>query len=476
MLISSEKPELSADAEQRIFQSAAGRVAAAVMEMHADTPDKTIADIAGRNVYGIFVSLKHDGRLRSCCGYLNPTATLGEALVHAADRAAKDDPRFPPIAPEELEFLNMEVWVLWGKEEVVARGEDRVKEVTIGKHGLQISRGMYGGLLLPGVAIEHSFDARTFLSQTCLKAGLPQDAWLSDDTKVFRFEGYAIRGPFPWDKNEIRFPSQAGSFYPGSADELGRALQRLFDDSRFRPNGTTKPQPWAAAMVPHAGWVYSGHLAAAVFERLEFPEQIIILCPKHHHGGAGWAVSPHRRWRFPGAEICSDPDLVERLAGAVSGLKLDAESHRQEHAIEVQIPIIARLAPHARVVGISVGEGSLEEAMRFASQMAGVLSEMPKRPLLVISSDMNHFANDRETRRVDQLAIDAIQTLDPQKVYKTTLENRISMCGRYPCVIVMETLRQLGLLHRTELVGYATSAEVNGQSDRVVGYAGMLFD
>jgi AmmeMemoRadiSam system protein B/uncharacterized protein (TIGR00296 family) len=477
MQISHEKPALTAKDEQLIFQAAAGRVAAAVMEMRSGTADRAIAELAGTPLYGIFVSLKHGGRLRSCCGYLNPVATLGEALVHAADRAAKDDPRFPPIMPEELEYLNLEVWILWGKEEIAARGEDRVKEVTIGKHGLQVSSGLYGGLLLPGVAIEHGFDARMFLSQTCLKAGLPPDAWLLDDVKVSRFEGYAIRGKFPWDKNEARFPSQAGAFYPGSAGELDRALQRMLDDPRFRqPNGARKPQSWAAAMVPHAGWVYSGHLAAAVLQRLVIPDEIIILCPKHHAGGAAWAVAPQRRWRFPGGEVPADTELAGRLADAVDGLKLDADAHQQEHAIEVQLPIIARLAPHARVVGISVAQASLDDALQFASQMAGVLRGMPKRPLLLISSDMNHFANDGETRRVDRLAIEAIQTLDPRKVYETVQKNRISMCGMYPCVIVMETLRQLDLLHRSELIGYATSAEVNGQPDRVVGYAGMLFD
>lgn len=476
MEISREKPVLSAKDEQRIFQSAAHRVVASVMETNPEAADWTISDLATTPVYGIFVSLKHGGRLRSCCGYLNPVATLGEALIVAADRAAKDDPRFPPIMAEELEFLNMEVWILWGKEEMTARGEDRVKEVTVGKHGLQVASGLYGGLLLPGVAIEHGFDARTFLSQTCLKAGLPPNAWLEDDVKVSRFEGYAISGKFPWDKNEARFPSQAGSFYPGSAGELARALQRMFDDPRFHQAGPPARQPWAAAMVPHAGWVYSGHLAAAVLGRLEIPEEIIILCPKHHAGGAAWAVAPHRRWRFPGGEVPSDPGLAARLADAVHGLKLDAEAHRQEHATEVQLPIIARLAPHARVVGISVGQASLDEGLRFAAQMASVIREMPKRPLLVISSDMNHFANDAETRRLDRLALGAIQTLDPRKVFETVRENRISMCGMYPCVIVMETLRQLNLLHRAELVGYATSAEVNGQTDRVVGYAGMLFD
>jgi AmmeMemoRadiSam system protein B/AmmeMemoRadiSam system protein A len=473
----SERPALTAEDERRIFQAAARRVAATVLEMRGESADEMLAELSDTPVYGAFVSLKHSGRLRSCCGYLNTTATLGDSLVHAADRAAKDDPRFPPIAAEELEFLDMEVWILWGKEEMTARGEDRVKEVTIGKHGLQISSGLYGGLLLPGVATEHGFDARTFLQQTCLKAGLPKDAWLQNDTTVFRFEGYAIRGKCPWDENEFRFPCQAGSFYPGSAGEIRRSVDRMLADERFvPPGGIAKPQPYAAAMVPHAGWVYSGHLAAAVLKRLEIPEQIIVLCPKHHPGGSEWAVAPHRRWRFPGGEMPSDPELARHLAKAVDGWELDAESHRVEHAIEVQVPILARLAPHSRMVGICIGRATLDHLLKFADQLADAISDLPRRPLLLISSDMNHFADDRETRRVDRLALDAIGTLDPKLVYETVQQNRISMCGVHPCVIVMETLRRLDALHRGELVGYATSAEANGQTNRVVGYAGMLFD
>jgi AmmeMemoRadiSam system protein B/AmmeMemoRadiSam system protein A len=475
MDLSHDKPQLGAEDEGRIFRAASMLVAATVLGMQAESAEKTLSDIAGKRVYGMFVSLKNAGRLRSCCGYLNPEATLGEALDHAAIRAAKDDPRFPPIAPDELEYLNMEVWILWGKEEVAARGEDRVQEVVIGKHGLQVSRGLYGGLLLPGVAIEHGFDARTFLNQTCLKAGLPPESWLLDDVKLYRFEGYAIRGRFPWDKNEIRLPTQAGAFYPGSAEEIDRAVERLFADSRYHSQKIT-PKPYAAAMVPHAGWVYSGNLAAAVLARIEIPEQVVILCPKHHQGGAFWSVEPHRRWRFPGGEIRNDLELGEKLVETVEGLKWDAESQRQEHAIEVQLPIIARLAPHARLTAICVAQGSLEDALRFGSQIAGVLRDMPHRPLLIISSDMNHFADDATTQRIDRMALDAIQSLDPRSVYETVRSHRISMCGMYPCVIVMETLRQLDALHRAELVGYATSAQVNGQSDRVVGYAGMLFE
>jgi AmmeMemoRadiSam system protein B len=229
-------------------------------------------------------------------------------------------------------------------------------------------------------------------------------------------------------------------------------------------------------MVPHAGWVYSGRIAARVWQRLQIPRQVIIFCPKHRPGGAQWAVAPHRRWLFPGGQLDCDPELAVRLSEAVDRLELDASAHRHEHAIEVQLPILARLAPQAQVVGITIGGGdNLPALQRFASQLAGVLRDMAERPLLVISSDMNHFASDSENRILDRIALDAIETLDPAHVFETVRLHGISMCGVYPCVIVMETLRQLGSLNRCELVGYATSADAKGPRNSVVGYAGMLF-
>jgi AmmeMemoRadiSam system protein B len=200
-----------------------------------------------------------------------------------------------------------------------------------------------------------------------------------------------------------------------------------------------------------------------------------VLCPQHRAGGARWAVAPQRRWSFPGGTLDSDQGLAGRLAAAIPGLELDATPHRQEHAIEVQLPLLARLAPAIRVVGITVGEAALPELLRFGVAMSVVLRDMPKRPLLVISSDMNHFADVGETRRLDGLALEAIATRDPEQVYETVRQNRISMCGMASCVVAMEALRWLGCLNRCEAVGRATSADAGGPVDRVVGYAGMLF-
>jgi AmmeMemoRadiSam system radical SAM enzyme/AmmeMemoRadiSam system protein B/AmmeMemoRadiSam system protein A len=272
----------------------------------------------------------------------------------------------------------------------------------------------------------------------------------------------------PQAGGETRPAAVAGTFYPGGADEIDRMLDEWFC-------GGLQPEPWAAALVPHAGWIYSGRLAAAVFRRVKFPRRVIVLAPKHHPEGANWAVAPHRTWQLPGRSLESDPELARQLAGSISGLELDAAAHSREHAIEVQLPLLARLAPQTRVVGIAIHGGDLDSLERFAQQLAGVLAGLEERPLLVVSSDMNHYADDTVTRLRDRMALDAIAALDPERLYNTVREQRISMCGVLPAVVAMKTLRRLNSLNRCEEVGYATSADASGDRQRVVGYAGALF-
>lgn len=267
-----------------------------------------------------------------------------------------------------------------------------------------------------------------------------------------------------------RQPAVAGSFYPGGATELDDLVTKYLGEPVAK-----KAVP--AVMVPHAGLQYSGRIAAQVLKQVEIPETVIIIGPKHTRMGVEWSVAPHEKWIIPGAELDSDLELAKELVSAIPGLQLDAAAHAQEHGIEVELPFIAKLAPKTKVVGIVVGAGGLEDCRTFANGLVKVLKARQSlgKILLVISSDMNHYANDTETRKLDEIAIQALEGLDPGNLFETVRGHNISMCGLLPAVIVMETLKQLGKLQQAERVSYATSADASGDKSRVVGYCGMLF-
>jgi AmmeMemoRadiSam system radical SAM enzyme/AmmeMemoRadiSam system protein B/AmmeMemoRadiSam system protein A len=271
----------------------------------------------------------------------------------------------------------------------------------------------------------------------------------------------AVRGP------AVRPPAVAGTFYEADAAQLAGTVDRLLSGKRREEN-------WPAAMVPHAGLRYSGHIAAGVLKRLKIPRTVIAIGPKHTPLGVDWAVAPHQTWELPGMTVESDFMLARQLCQAIPGLEMDAAAHQREHGVEVELPLLARLAPESRVVGIAIGHGDLESCKRFAEGLAGLLRKRKDPPLLLVSSDMNHFASDAETRRLDALALSALERGDPDALHETVTRHNISMCGVLPAVIVLETLRLLGRFHRAERVGYATTADTTGDKNRVVGYAGML--
>ena len=184
--------------------------------------------------------------------------------------------------------------------------------------------------------------------------------------------------------------------------------------------------------------------------------------------------APNDVWQLPGTTLRANTQLARLLAERIDGLQLDAAAHAREHCVEVELPLLARLAPHAKIVGIAIGGGRLERCRQFGRQLADVISKLPSPPLLVISSDMHHFATDPENRQLDDMALRAMETLDANQLLQTVRSKNISMCGVLPAVIVMETLKCLNQLTHTQRTGYATSADVSGDKSRVVGYAGML--
>jgi AmmeMemoRadiSam system protein A len=131
---------------------------------------------------GAFVTLKEHGELRGCIGYITPMKSLAETVRDVATYAALEDSRFTPVTTQELPLLEYEISVLSPLRRVL-----EIKEIKVGKHGLIMKQGDIEGLLLPQVPVEEHWDRDTFIQQTCLKAGLPRDAWKDDDTDIFMF-------------------------------------------------------------------------------------------------------------------------------------------------------------------------------------------------------------------------------------------------------------------------------------------------
>ncbi|WP_457550569.1 TIGR00296 family protein [Archaeoglobus sp.] len=140
---------------------------------------------------GVFTTLTKHGELRGCIGFPYPVKRLDEAIIESAIAAATDDPRFPPVSLNEMDEIVVEVTVLTPPEKIEVKPTELPKHIEIGRHGLMIKYGFYSGLLLPQVAVEYNMDAEEFLSQTCLKAGLPPDCWFY--AEVYRFEGQIFK-------------------------------------------------------------------------------------------------------------------------------------------------------------------------------------------------------------------------------------------------------------------------------------------
>lgn len=268
----------------------------------------------------------------------------------------------------------------------------------------------------------------------------------------------------------IRQPAVAGRFYPAHPERL-----RADIESYLRTSEKGRPEQKSAALgcvVPHAGYMYSGHVAGAVYSRLDLPDRIIILCPNHTGVGEPLAIMSEGAWRTPLGDAEIDDALAADLKQAMPLLSEDEEAHRSEHALEVQLPFLQVLHPDFRFVPIAVGTSNFSVLSALGTSIGNVLAKQTSRTLVIASSDMNHYESDEVTRTKDRRAIDQLLSLDPRGLYDVVREGHISMCGYGPAVVMLTAARKLGAA-QAELIRYATSGDVSGDKDMVVGYAGV---
>ena len=263
-----------------------------------------------------------------------------------------------------------------------------------------------------------------------------------------------------------RLPTVAGQFYPAQPQLLTRELERYLEKE-------VPQQTAVGCVVPHAGVMYSGHVAGAVYARLELPPSVVILGPNHHGVGAPLAIMSEGEWETPLGVVSIDAALVAALKDACPALEDDAGAHRAEHSLEVQVPFLQLLKPDLRIVPIALGAGSYDPLHELGEALASVLATASPRPLLIASTDLNHYEPESIGRVKDRKAIDAILALDPRGLYDTVRRERITMCGYGPTVAMLTAARALGA-QEAELIRYATSGDVTGDRSYVVGYAGII--
>ena len=263
-----------------------------------------------------------------------------------------------------------------------------------------------------------------------------------------------------------RPPYVAGRFYPETEQALLEELEQCIPVSASKENAI-------GILAPHAGYLYSGRVAGEVYSRINVPETAVLFCPNHTGFPVDFSVWASGQWETPLGNVVVDEKLARLVLDQCPGAEEDTMAHRDEHAIEVHLPFLQILNPEVQIVPVVVRSSSLEAFKKFGHGLAEAIRLHDRQTLIVASSDMSHFESHESSKAKDKLAIDCMLEMDEDGLYQTVHDHSITMCGYGPASIMMSAARDLGA-SSSELVRYATSGEVSGDYEKVVGYAGMI--
>ncbi len=263
--------------------------------------------------------------------------------------------------------------------------------------------------------------------------------------------------------NEHRPAAVAGLFYPARRDALRAVLDKLLQDAA--PPGETAPEKLRALIVPHAGYIYSGPVAASAYALLRGAargiQRVILLGPAHWYPHQGLALAPARHHDTPLGAVNVDCDLAERLL-SLHRVSCSHEAHAREHSLEVQLPFLQRLLPNPRILALTVGDSSAE-------QVAEVLDAVHSLPgnLVLVSSDLSHYHDYATAQALDTATAEVIvagheELLSPERA-----------CGWLGIRGLLRYARRHGLQGR--LLDLRNSGDTAGDKKRVVGYGAFAF-
>lgn len=265
----------------------------------------------------------------------------------------------------------------------------------------------------------------------------------------------------------VRRPCVAGQFYPDDPEELRRLL------SSFKVSSASKREA-IGCLLPHAGYIYSGKVAAQTLAEIKIRDTLILIGPNHTGNGPDFSLMPAGSWQTPFGNVEIDADLAGLFLARCEHLKSDTFAHIEEHSLEVELPILQYFRKDFKIVPITIKTDSLSALKAVSDDLSAVIAEngLKDKCMLIASSDMTHYESLRSAEKKDALAIKAITGLDEDGLEKAVRGSSISMCGFAPAVILVRSARHLGA-KIGRLVKYQTSGDVSGDISSVVGYAGI---
>jgi AmmeMemoRadiSam system protein B len=234
-------------------------------------------------------------------------------------------------------------------------------------------------------------------------------------------------------------------------------------------------QDCLACMLPHAGYMYSGKVAAETVSHINVRKKAILLGPNHTGYGTPFSIMTEGAWQTPLGDALIDSALAKMILSRSKYLKEDAMAHMYEHSLEVELPFLQYFRNEIEIVPIAFLSEDLSALKQVGKEIATAISVSGSKDsvMLVASSDMTHYEPQEEASRKDSEAIRAITELDEDKLFSRVRDLGISMCGYAPAIVMISAAKELGA-KTAKLVKYQTSGDVTQDRVSVVGYAGII--
>lgn len=257
----------------------------------------------------------------------------------------------------------------------------------------------------------------------------------------------------------------SGQFYPGDKRRLNAELNDMIPESNEKIDVI-------GAVVPHAGYMYSGHVAGEVYSKIRPKSTYIIMSPNHTGYGEDFALSAEE-WETPLGKVGVDAELIDKMMAKTDLLAIDESAHAHEHSVEVHIPFIQKTAPKAKIVPLTIKLNSMAHFKEIGNAVSSAIKETGRDAVIIASSDMSHYLPREIAREKDNIAIQKVLEMDPEGLLEVVHKEEISMCGFMPTTTMLICAKNLGAKN-AELVRYTDSGDVSGDTLLVVGYAGII--